>query len=111
MANAAMSPMSMPSGGLASFLTSNMDEVDDSVLAFGRGDGINSMRDVAERMAQMGRNGDNYVVHASEREMIVPREVVERNPELRKQSCAASKPKVRIRTPTLLAVMQTRLTQ
>ena len=83
MANAAMSPMSMPSGGLASFLTSNMDEVDDSVLAFGRGDGINSMRDVAERMAQMGRNGDNYVVHASEREMIVPREVVERNPALR----------------------------
>jgi hypothetical protein len=83
MANAAMSPMSMPSGGLASFLTSNMDEIDDSVLAFGRGDGINSMRDVAERMAQMGRNGDNYVVHASEREMIVPREVVERNPALR----------------------------
>jgi hypothetical protein len=83
MANAAMSPMNVPSGGLASFLTSNMDEIDDSVLAFGRGDGINSMRDVAERMAQMGRNGDNYVVHASEREMIVPREVVERNPALR----------------------------
>ena len=83
MANAAMSPMNVPSGGLASFLTSNMDEIDDSVLAFGRGEGINSMRDVAERMAQMGRNGDNYVVHASEREMIVPREVVERNPELR----------------------------
>ena len=85
MANAAISPMNVPEGGLASFLTSNMDEVDDSVLAFGRGEGINSMRDVAERMAQMGRGGDNYIIHASEREMLVPREVVERNPELRRQ--------------------------
>jgi hypothetical protein len=75
--------MVIPEGGLASFLTSNIDEMDDSRLAFGAQQGINSMRDVAERMAQMGRNGDNYVVHASEREMIVPREVVENNPELR----------------------------
>jgi hypothetical protein len=43
------------------------------------------MRDVAERMAQMGRGGDNFVVHASEREMLVPREVVENNPQLRQQ--------------------------
>lgn len=75
----------LPGGGLASFLTSNLDEVDDSVLAFGRPAGINSMRDVAERMAKMGRNGDSFVVHASEREMMVPREVVEKNPELRAQ--------------------------
>ena len=80
-----MMPKTLPAGGLASFLTSNLDEVDDSVLAFGRPSGINSMRGVAERMAQMGRNGDNFVVHASEREMMVPREVVEKNPELRKQ--------------------------
>jgi hypothetical protein len=80
-----MMPKTLPGGGLASFLTSNMDEIDDSILAFGRGQGINSMRDVAERMAQMGRGGDNFVVHASEREMMVPREVVEKNPELRQQ--------------------------
>lgn len=84
MADATM-PMTMPGGGLASFLTSNLDEIDDSVLAFGRPSGINSMREVAERMAQMGRGGDNFVVHASEREMMVPREVVEKNPELRQQ--------------------------
>jgi hypothetical protein len=80
-----MMPKTLPGGGLASFLTSNMDEIDDSILAFGRGQGINSMRDVAERMAQMGRGGDNFVVHASEREMMVPREVVENNPQLRRQ--------------------------
>jgi len=67
--------MSIPEGGLASFLTSNIDEMDDSRLAFGSQSGINSMRDTAERMAQMGRGGDNFVVHASEREMMVPREV------------------------------------
>lgn len=81
----AMMPKTLPGGGLASFLTSNMDEIDDSVLAFGRPSGINSMRDVAERMAQMGRGGDNFIVHASEREMLVPREVVENNPQLRQQ--------------------------
>jgi len=43
------------------------------------------MSDVAERMASMGRNGDSYVVHASEKEVMVPREVVENNPELRDQ--------------------------
>ena len=80
-----MMPKTLPGGGLASFLTSNMDEIDDSVLAFGRPSGINSMRDVAERMAQMGRGGDNFIVHASEREMLVPREVVENNPQLRQQ--------------------------
>ena len=43
--------MTFPEGGLASFLTSNMDEFDDSRLAFGRQTGINSMRETAERMA------------------------------------------------------------
>lgn len=82
---AEMNEMNIPSGGLASFLASNMDEVEDNVLAFGRGAGINSMQEIANRMAQMGRGGDNYIIHASEREMLVPREVVEKNPELREQ--------------------------
>ncbi len=72
----------MPMGGLGSFLTSNMDEVDDNVLAFGRPGGINSFSEIGNRMAQMGRGGDSYVVHASEREVMVPREVVEKNPQM-----------------------------
>lgn len=72
----------MPMGGLGSFLTSNMDEIDDNVLAFGRPSGINSFGDIGNRMAQMGRGGDSYVVHASEREVMVPREVAEKNPQM-----------------------------
>ena len=74
--------ITMPDAGIGSFLTSNMDELDDNVLMFGREAGINSMKAVADRMASQGRNGDNYVVHASEREVMVPREVAENNPEL-----------------------------
>jgi len=59
-----------------------MDEIDDNVLAFGRPSGINSFGDIGNRMAQMGRGGDSYVVHASEREVMVPREVAEKNPQM-----------------------------
>lgn len=72
----------MPTGGLASFLTSNMDEIDDNVLAFGKADGINSMSKIANRMANMGRNGDNELVHVKTGELIVSPEVLEKNPKL-----------------------------
>ena len=74
--------ITMPEGGLGSFFTSNLDEIDDNVLMFGRAGGINSMKEVADRMARMGREGDNFVVHASEKEVMVPKEVAEKNPEL-----------------------------
>jgi hypothetical protein len=78
-------PITVSDSGIGSFLSSNMDEIDDSVLAFGQPSGINSFYDTAEKMAQMGRGGDGYMVHASESEMMVPREVVDQNPELRQQ--------------------------
>jgi hypothetical protein len=74
--------ITMPDAGIGSFITSNMDEFDDNVLMFGRESGINSMKSVADRMAAQGRNGDNYIIHASEKEVMVPREVAENNPEL-----------------------------
>jgi hypothetical protein len=74
--------MTFPEGGLASFLTSNMDEFDDSRLAFGRQTGINSMRETAERMAQLGRGGDVHVGHLEHGEGVVPRRVRENNPDL-----------------------------
>ncbi len=74
--------MVLPDGGLASFLLSNMDEFDDSRLAFGRQNGINSMRETAEKMARMGRNGDVHVGHLEHGEGVVPRQVRENNPEL-----------------------------
>ena len=77
--------MVLPEGGLASFLTSNLDEIDDSRLAFGRQNGINSMRETAERMAQLGRNGDDVLIHATKNERLIPKEVSEANPELMTQ--------------------------
>ena len=74
--------ITMPDAGIGSFLTSNMDEIDDNVLMFGNAGGINSMKEVADRMAKMGREGDTFVVHASEKEVMVPREVAENNPQL-----------------------------
>ena len=74
--------ITMPDAGIGSFLTSNLDEIDDNILMFGNAGGINSMKEVADRMAKMGREGDTFVVHASEKEVMVPREVAENNPEL-----------------------------
>ena len=74
--------ITMPDAGIGSFLTSNMDEIDDNVLMFGNGGGINSMKEVADRMAAMGNGTDTYIIHASEKEIMLPREVAERNPEL-----------------------------
>jgi hypothetical protein len=75
----------MPTGGLGSFLASNMDQIDDNVLSFGRGSGINSMSKIANRMANMGRNGDNELVHVKTGELIVSPEVLEKNPRLAKE--------------------------
>jgi len=72
----------MPSGGLASFLESNMDEIGDNVLAFGSPSGINSMTDIGNRMAGMGRNGDNALVHMKTGEIAVSPELLEENPRL-----------------------------
>jgi len=72
----------MPSGGLASFLESNMDEIGDNVLAFGSPNGINSMTDIGNRMAGMGRNGDSELVHMKTGEIAVSPELLEENPRL-----------------------------
>ena len=45
----------------------------DNVLAFGQPRGINSMGDVANRMAQMGRNGDTELAHVNRDEIIIDR--------------------------------------
>ena len=65
--NVASSP-SYPPEGIGSFLTSNLDEIPDNVIAFGQSSGINSMGNVADRMAQlaqMGRNGDTELAHVN----------------------------------------------
>tara|TARA_R110000772_G_scaffold115520_1_gene220358 strand:- start:1214 stop:2635 length:1422 start_codon:yes stop_codon:yes gene_type:complete len=74
--------MYFPEGGVGSFLTSNMDEMPDNVLAFGQPRGINSMGDVANRVAQMGRNGDTELAHLR-RDEVVMTEDMARDPRIR----------------------------
>ena len=45
--------------------------------------GIGSMPKQAEILADFGRNGDTYIVHAAEGETVVPMEVFNKNPRLK----------------------------
>ena len=45
--------------------------------------GIASMQDQAQKLAEFGRNGDIYVVHAAEGETVIPIEVLEANPQIK----------------------------
>ena len=74
--------MYFPEGGVGSFLTSNMDEMPDNVIAFGQPRGINSMGEVANRMAQMGRNGDTELAHVNRDEIVIDRNMA-RDPRIR----------------------------
>ena len=45
--------------------------------------GIASMKDQAEKLAEFGRYGDVYVVHAAKGETVIPMEVLEANPHIK----------------------------
>ena len=45
--------------------------------------GIGSFRDQAKKLADYGRNGDIYVVHAAEGETVIPLEVLDANPKVK----------------------------
>ena len=45
--------------------------------------GIGSMPKQAEILAEFGRNGDTYIVHAAEGETVIPMEVLNKNPRLK----------------------------
>ena len=46
-------------------------------------EGMPEHQQAAEMLAEFGRNGDTYVVHAAEGETVVPLEVLENNPRLK----------------------------
>jgi hypothetical protein len=45
--------------------------------------GIGSMQEQVDRLAEFGRNGDIYVVHAAEGETVIPMEVLDSNPQIK----------------------------
>lgn len=46
--------------------------------------GIHTIRKAADMLADFGRNGDTYLVHAAKGETVLPMEVLESNPRLKK---------------------------
>tara|TARA_R110000796_G_scaffold50879_5_gene119946 strand:- start:935 stop:2338 length:1404 start_codon:yes stop_codon:yes gene_type:complete len=62
--------------GISSFVNSKPDYELDPI-------GIASFQDHAEKLANMGRNGDTYIVHAAEGETVLPMEVLDANPQLK----------------------------
>ena len=66
-----------PGTGLQSFADSSPDYELAPV-------GIASMRKQAQQLADFGRHGDIYVIHAAEGETVLPMEVLDANPKLKK---------------------------
>lgn len=75
-------PFAVPEGGLATFLTATKGSwaEDSSPVPAG---GISNISHAADQLAQFGRNGDTYMVHAAEGETFVPKEVLDANPGLK----------------------------
>lgn len=80
----------VPDGGVASFMMSDEDiaalereedqqEVDE---VYG-GDGISQFTDIASQMAALGRFGDDVIVHAQTGEIVIPKKIIDDNPEIR----------------------------
>ena len=46
--------------------------------------GLGSMAKQAQKLAEYGRNGDVYIVHAAEGETVIPMEILDANPQLKK---------------------------
>ncbi len=78
--------MTVPSGGIADFYLN-----DDEFEAFEReeakkefGDsGLAQFEPLAKKMASYGRFGDDVVIHAERGELVVPKALIEDNPELK----------------------------
>jgi hypothetical protein len=83
-------PMSVPSGGIASFRMSdedlaNLDREQDEQLAeevYGS-EGISRFTEIASDMAGLGRYGDDVVVHAQTGELVIPKRILDESPEIR----------------------------
>lgn len=87
---AEMDQIQVPDGGVASFMMSdediaNLEREEDQQLAeevYGGG-GISQFTDMAAQMASLGRFGDDVIVHAQTGELVIPKKILEDNPEIK----------------------------
>ena len=86
MAQAQLIEEEVPAGGIADFIMTAEEiadlEKEEAKEAFGSA-GIANFEDVAKRMASYGRYGDDKVAHVETGELLVPRALIEGNPELK----------------------------
>jgi len=74
----------IPEGGIATFLTAETGswaDDDDDVPP----KGITNVVKIADKLAEYGRNEDEYMVHAAEGETVIPMEVFQQNPALKEK--------------------------
>jgi len=69
-------PAIFPNNGLASYGEASPEY---ELAPFG----IASMQDQVQKLAEFGRNGDIYVIHAAEGETVIPMEVLAANPQIK----------------------------
>ena len=85
----ASNPTVIPDGGLATFLTATEgrwakdDPWAEEYDYIGPSQGIGSVKQVADKIAEFGRNEDTYIVHAAHGETVVPMEVLNADPRLK----------------------------
>ena len=76
----------MPAGGIGDFIYTDEEldilEAKELEEAFGK-DGIAQFKDVGKKIAEYGRYGDDTVAHVETGELVVPRALIENNPELK----------------------------
>jgi hypothetical protein len=76
----------IPSGGIADFIYTDEElqtlENQEVEQEFGKG-GIAQFKEVGKKIATYGRYGDDTVAHLETGELIVPRALIENNPELK----------------------------
>ena len=86
MAQAQLQEELIPAGGIADFVMSDAEiaalESEEATEQFGDS-GIARFEPIAKRMASYGRYGDDQVIHAETGELLVPRALIEGNPELK----------------------------
>lgn len=82
----------MPTGGIANFYFTDVDEHDDDDvddMLYGPRGGLHDLKPVAEKLASFGRYGDDNIAHVETGEFVVPVEIQKENPELIRKLRAA----------------------
>jgi len=78
--------MNVPDGGIANFIMDD-DEAEaiygnDDVEEYGS-EGIAQFSDVAKEMAAKGREGDDVIAHLQTGELVIPKQLLDENPEMK----------------------------